>query len=524
MTEEGESAGKPAGRRVRVDLGDPLHQKVDGAWGALMSANDEVEPRVLVRGNELVRMTERGELEPFIKDNLRDELSEVAQFERVVDGEPRAVDPPADIANVLLARDSARYEGAPRVDRVVDVPVLASDGSLITAPGCYPDARLYYRPSLDLGKTRPRPVKDTDDLDWALSFLLEELLGDFDFADVSSQAHALAMLLLPFVREYIKGSTPLHVVLAPDVGSGKTWLAQAALLPGCGVVPATPGTSNEEEWRKRITSSLLAGSGAVLLDNLSGTLDSGALASALTIDVWSDRVLGESREVRLPIRNVWVATGNNLGLAPEQVRRAVPIFLEPGEKKAADRDRKEFRHPDLLGWATEHRSELVSAALTLIQHWLDGPISIEGGYAITRTGEGPQQGGQTMGSYERWAAVMGGILESARVPGFLENRDRLKVEADPETKEAEEFLEGWFELGLDPLEMRELSSKCQFGMELHDHLPQDLVSVSSGARFGRALSVWLREHNRRWVGDFQLLASDGGRRRRWRVRSKRGAE
>lgn len=510
------------GGRARIDLGEPLHVKVDEGWDALVAANDATEPSILVRGNELVRMTERGELEPFIKDSLRDELSRVAQFERRgEDGKPRPVDPPADIANVLLARDSSRYDKAPRVDRVVDVPVLARDGSLITKPGCYPDAHLYYQPSLDLAKTTPREIETTDDLDWALSLLLEELLGDFDFADVSSQAHALSMLLLPFVREFIPGSTPLHVVLAPDVGSGKTWLAQAALLPGCGVVPATPGTSSEEEWRKRITASLLAGSSAVLLDNLSGTLDSGALASALTIDVWSDRVLGESREVRLPIRNVWVATGNNLGLAPEQVRRAVPIFLDPGEKKAADRDRKEFRHPDLLGWATEHRAELVSAALSLIKHWLDGPSAIEGGYAIRRTGEAPLQGGPTMGSYERWAAVMGGILESCHVPGFLGNRDRLKVESDPETQEAEEFLEAWWQLEEQPLEMREVSALCQFGMALHDHLPQDLAAASAGPRFGRMLSVWLREHNRRWVGKFQLLAVDGGRRRKWEVRSKK---
>jgi hypothetical protein len=466
-------------------------------------------------------MTERGELEPFGRDSLRDELSAVAQFERHSEDGPKPVDPPHDIANVLLARDSGRYDGAPRVDRVVDVPVLGANGELITRPGCYADAHLYYQPTLDLAKTEPRRVETTGDLDWALELLLEELLGDFDFADAASQAHALAMLLLPFVREYIPGSTPLHVVLAPDAGSGKTWLAQAALLPGCGVVPATPGTTSEEEWRKRITSSLLAGSSAILLDNLSGTLDSGALASALTIDVWSDRVLGESREVRLPIRNVWVATGNNLSLAPEQVRRAVPIFLDPGEQKPCDRDRKAFRHPDLLGWATEHRAELVSAALTLVQHWLEGPVALEGGYLLARTGEGPRQGGQTLGSYERWAAVIGGILESCGVPGFLENRSRLKVEADPETQEAEEFLEGWHQLDLPPIEMREVAGLCQYGADLHNHLPQDLAALSTGSKFGRQLSIWLREHNRRWVGDYQLLAVDGGRRRKWEVRSKR---
>lgn len=506
--------------RARIDLGEPLHRKVDSAWDSLVGANDPREPTVVVRGNELVRMTERGELEPFGPDSLRDELSEVAQFERATEQGPRPTDPPRDVANVLLARDSSRYSGVPRVDRVVDVPVLAADGSLVTEPGCHAGAKLYYRPADGLRDLPIRSAETTEDVEWALGVLLDELLGDFDFADVSSQAHALALLLLPFVREYIDGPTPLHVVLAPDVGSGKTWLAQAALYPGCGIVPATSQTRNEEEWRKRITSALLAGSGAVLLDNLSGTLDSGALASALTTGTWRDRILGESREVTLPVRNAWVATGNNLGLAPEQVRRAVPIFLEPGETRPADRERKAFRHPDLLGWARDERAELVSAALLLVRHWLDGPVgAVEGGYVMQRTGEGARLGQQTMGSYERWAGVMGGILESARVPGFLGNRDRLKVESDPETKEAEEFMEGWFRSELPPLEMREVASQCQFGNPLHDHLPTDLAATASGPKFAKALSVWLREHNRRWVGDFQLLAVEG-RRRRWTVRRK----
>jgi hypothetical protein len=472
---------------------------------ALATGNDERQPAVMVRGNELVRMTERGELESFAKDSLRVVLSERIQLERQTEDGPRPVDPTDDFARAILAEDSAKYADLPRVERVVDVPVLGADNELITEPGYNKAGMLYYRPAEGLKGVGPRDLQDTDDLDWALDLLQNDLLGDFDFADEASQAHALALLLLPFVRERIgKGSTPFHVVLAPDNGSGKTWLAQAALAPGCGTVPATPGTGSDEEWRKRITSMLLAGKPAVLLDNLSGTLDTGSLAAALTIDRWEDRVLGESRQVNLPIRNLWVATGNNLRLSSEMVRRTVAVFLEPGDRKASDRDTKEFRHPELLEWAAENRRELVEAALTLIEHWRRGPYALDGGYLLVRTGEDPIESGPTLGSYTKWARIVGGILEAARVDGFLGNRERLKSEADDESREAREFFAALHAHAGGPLQTKDIAALAQFGGPLADVMPEGPASASP-SKVNVALGKWLSEHNKQTVGGYKLL-------------------
>jgi hypothetical protein len=238
------------------------------------------------------------------------------------------------VASVVLERSVDEYDALPKVDRLVDVPVCLPGPDRprwLSDPGLDEESGLYYAPAAGLEKAKPLAADTTEDVDWALGVFRNELFVNFNFAEQADFAHALGLLLLPFVRELIKGSTPLHAVLAPDYGAGKTWLSQAALYPGCGLVPATPQTKNEEEWRKRITSSLIGGSSAVLLDNFSGTLDSGPLAAALTSDVWQDRLLGVSKEVTLPIRNVWVITGNNLDLADEQVRRAVPLFLKPGD-------------------------------------------------------------------------------------------------------------------------------------------------------------------------------------------------
>lgn len=213
-----------AAPRPRIDLaGGDLHRKVDEAWAALVSVNDPEEPRVLVRGNELVRMTERGELEPYHVDSLRDELSRVADFGKTKsDGGWTSKDPPRDVASTLLARDSGEYANAPRVDQVVDVPVLAGDGTLVTRPGHDARSRLYHRPAPGLEHVAaPRAVESVDEVEEARDLLAEELLGDFAFADTASKANALGLLLLPFVREFIDGPTPMHVILAPEPGSGK---------------------------------------------------------------------------------------------------------------------------------------------------------------------------------------------------------------------------------------------------------------------------------------------------------------
>jgi hypothetical protein len=437
----------------------------------------------------------------------------------------KPLDPPRDVAAVVLERAVEDYAPLPKVERIVEVPVCVSGGDrprLLTTPGLDVETGIYYLPPAELAGVAPLAADSTEDVEWAHDLLMDELLGDFRFADDSSRAHALALLLLPFVRDLIRGSTPLHAVLAPDYGAGKTWLAQAALMPGCGPVGVTAQTKSEEEWRKRITSKLLSGASAVLLDNFSGTLDSGALATALTSSVWVDRILGESKEVTLPIRNAWVVTGNNLDLADEQIRRSVPIFLDPGDVRASDLARSEYRHPDLLNWAEENRRELVTAALTLIEHWRLGPVTqTEGGYIYVRDEDGgPQEGRQTLGSFERWAGIVGGILEAAGTPGLLANRDRLKVESISEdTLEGVELLEAWEGLALGPVTVGELADHIGPGGTLTAVLPTDVAQVRPEARRNK-LAYWLRERRNQKIGSdgdcFQPLYDSTTRK--WDVR------
>jgi len=518
----------PPRAAISTDL--PLHEKVAKLAAAIAAANDPQFPRVLVRGNTLVRVAERGELEELDVDSLRVEASRVAQFERSTRSGNDDVDPPPDVARALRSADSAEYGGLPRVDRIVDVPVLSASGQLVTQPGYHPDDRLYYVPAEGLEGVEPWDCTSESAIEHARSLLLDDLLGDFDFVDDSGRANALGLVLVPFVRDFIGDApTPLHCVPAPQPGVGKTYLAKAALLPGCGFVPVQAATEGDE-WRKRITAVLLQGSPAILLDNLR-EVESGALAGNLTSHVWSDRILGESRIVSLPNRAVWVATGNNLRVSAENAQRMVCIDLDPGDKEVArKRDKGSFRHPDLHHWALDHRRELVGAALTLIDFWRAGinpdtpPYTADNGRRFYWDFFHNQEGGEeervaserTMGSFERWAEVVGGILAANGVRGFLANRDRLEIEANDELHDAVDFFAAWHGLGREPMEFKDVLAHCQPLGALHDHLPAELL----GSRdLEKELVYWLRERKGARHGGYQLVVDGSGHRRRWHVRS-----
>jgi len=88
-----------------------------------------------------------------------------------------------------------------------------------------------------------------------------------------------------------------------------------------------------------------------------------------------------------------------------------------------------FRHPDLVRWAREQRGALVHAALTLVQAWgaHGRPLAVE-----------------RLGSFESWSDVMGGVLATAGVLGFLGNLDALHDLADEEGALWRELVDAWW--------------------------------------------------------------------------------
>lgn len=230
---------------------------------------------------------------------------------------------------------------------------------------------------------------------------------------------------------------PLHLISKPTQGSGGSLLAKALLMPAHGQdVGIVTEAESDAEWRKRITALAMHSQSAILIDNLRETLDSGALAAALTSTRWTDRVLGGNRMIDVEFAPLWLATGNNPVLSSEISRRTVQIRVDPGVDRPWQR--QEWKHPHLLEWAAEQRGQLIWAALVLWRNWV----------ACGR----PAYSGQLLGSYEHWSRTIGGVLESADIPGFLENLDDLYEASDDAGKAERSLLVAWAEhLGKRPV-------------------------------------------------------------------------
>lgn len=392
---------------------------------------DNIPAKIFVRGGDLVRVLvdERGiaTISPIPAPALRGVLARCATFVRVNGGDKANTEcfPPKDVCEDILSLSSWPF---PPIIAVTKAPVFAG-GKLSTAPGYHANSHYF------VSGTTGWPAWEGD-VNSAVQYLLHDLLGDFPFVDEASRANALAFMLLPIVRPAISGPTPLHLIDAPVQGSGKTLLAKVCLAPTAGSeISATTISKDESEVRKKITSSLLEGRTYIFFDNLTNKVDSESLASTLTLNEWYDRELNYSRNVTLPIRCTWVATGNNAELSRDIVRRSLWIKIDP----SCDRPemREGFRHPNIEQHIRDNRAHIVSALTKIVQHWIDGGLT--------------EYSGKLIGSYEEYCKVIGGILESAGVSGFWANHEELRESADGEGSAWLGFVERWWSTHGDKL-------------------------------------------------------------------------
>jgi hypothetical protein len=391
-----------------------LRDIADDSIDALVKANSKLNLLLFIRGGKLVELTQdrKGKTHCSVVSEvaLRGILDRVADYMSVTKKEDDCVykpaRPPRDLAPDLLAR--AHTLPFPSLEMISYNPIYTRDGVLLAVNGYHLESGIY----VDLGALILPPFPAPAD---GLQQLLE-LMCDFPFANVSGPGHALGALLLLLVRPMIDGPTPLHLIDAPGPGTGKGLLAHALTLVALGIQqPVTTLPTSESEIDKRVTAILMAGTPAILLDNVS-SLKGNILAAALTSEIYSSRILGTNEMANGVNLATWFATGNNVVLDTDLARRTVSIRLDANTERPSERTG--FVHTNLLSHVRAHRPALLAACLSLVQAWLDA---------------GRPAGTAQLGSYEAWSATIGGILDVAGVPGFLSERELISADADIDT-------------------------------------------------------------------------------------------
>jgi Bifunctional DNA primase/polymerase, N-terminal len=473
------------------------------AFAILVDRNqtDGGAPALFERGERLVRIRvdeeERPKIQVVSDAALRGRLSREIVWLGPGRFGPKIIPPPDITVKDIQARSD--WPGIPPLRGIVESPTFTRDGVISVTLGYQPVSRVWFHAGSVIVPEVPEVPSDAD-MARAKALLLDELLPDFPFVDETSRVHAVAMLLLPVVRELIDGPTPLHAVDAPTAGSGKGLLTNsvARIHTGRGMQMTTPPRT-EEEWRKFLTSILMMGSPLITLDNISTKLDSGALASALTETEHQDRILGVTQmSPAIPNRATWIATGNNLTASNEITRRMVWIRLMPNEEHPARRPASDFKHHPLEHWVDQNRGDLLWACLTLGQAWV-------------ARGRRPYSGTRTMGTFEAWVRVIGGILEVAGLgEHFLANQDQLFEAMDLEMQPWRDFVTAWAgQYSTRAVTVAQLYDLVQ----ANDLLAEELPDEGKGPRSRQTrLGTLLRQHKDKVIAGWRLRSRNDGRR------------
>lgn len=405
------------------------------SMAAIKRANSP--PSVFVRGGLLSRVVldERGipVIEQMDMARVRCRLTDVANFftMRRSDGGYIQVGtfPPKQLAENILAQEEWDL---PPLAGIARSPILHADGTICTTAGYDPISKLKYCPDPSLN-LKPIPEHPCGEEVHACVDILLKVIQDFPFVDEASRANALAILFSILMRPFIRGHVPLAIVDAPSQGTGKSLLIMAMATIACGKVSSEsiPTKKNEDEWRKKITSILIASSPFVLLDNIpdNTTVDSPMLAATLTSSEVSDRLLGSNRLITVPSRTVWAASGNNLRVTGDLPRRSYSIRVDANVE--IPWERTGFQIGDLMSYVNDNRGELLSAALTIIRAWY--------------TNGKPKAAVPTLGSFQEWADTVGSVLAFAGIPGFLTNREQTQVVQDESLQEWTAFFDAWWD-------------------------------------------------------------------------------
>jgi hypothetical protein len=313
--------------------------------------------------------------------------------------------PPSGFVKQLLMSDTL-CPSLPRVNVYASRPLFDRD-FVLRGPGWHPGPGvLIHGPAIEPVLHVPPVVTDRA-LD-RLPLHLRTLLGGFCFRTDADVANAVAMFLTGLLVEHFV--IPGKAIMQLDgnqPSTGKTLLARlmAAVLDG-----AEPAlvfyTTEEEELQKRTCASLRGSRSSVLLfDNAktaSGVPVSSPMIESLSVaPEVAFRILGLSQIYTRPNDLLWVITMNNTLASPDLISRGVPVQLFH-EGRPEDRV---FTGPNPIEYAAEHRLEILGELAGMVIRW-------------------NQQGrpsGRRSHRLLRWAHMIGGMLQVAGLPEFLDN-------------------------------------------------------------------------------------------------------
>ena len=410
----------------------------------IYSRGDGLLVEMMPNSYELREVTKPDSTKALLHDHLEPVYEKTLQNGEVIKT-------PAVFSNnhtALLTRKTAEF---PPIKAVSDIPLMLSDGTILSEPG-YHREHGYYLNTAQI-EVQLMPWQE------ARALYLET------FNEMSYQAPkagftaTMAFILQPFLMPMIDDLTPLYAVLGSrraGSGTGKGFLLDCVYrihrgrpYTHDGSMPAT-----DEEMGKVLFSALSEGVSHIIFDDIDH-LKHRQLMAAITSRTYKGRILGVSQRHEVSTGVTWAVSGNAPDIHRDFYRRVIPVYMGVGTARAWERP---YTRPDLNRYILENRNLFVSAALSILEHWrsLGMPLSTH-----------------TIRGFDRWSAVMGGVLEAIGLPHLLEARDGLDELIEVDNSDLDLLITAWRECGLvdKPLRGRDILSLArdrELFTELHD--------------------------------------------------------
>lgn len=334
------------------------------------------------------------------------------------------------VANTVMVSDNFR-DTMPLITKIFTVPMPILYNNTLTFPSRGYDKRF----GSFLAHNAPEISNQHLPLEEAKK-IIEFIYSGFCYQSEQDKINDIASLLTPFVRGlYVRSTcrTPLFVRKANRERAGKDYDEGVRSILYEGVALEEPPIANNEhsasghndELRKKIMSTLLAGRKKIHFSNNKGLINNAVFESILTAEHFSDRKLGSNTTLSFPNELEFSISGNiGMGMTPDLINRSrvINLFLD-----VEDANSRTFPTADLHGWVLANRSLILSALFAMVREWVN---------------KGMICGSVPFTSYPEWARVVGGIMECCGY-GSPCNPDKelLGIAADSETSDMKSLFE-----------------------------------------------------------------------------------
>jgi hypothetical protein len=403
----------------------------------------------------------------------------------------------------------------PKLRALTSCPLLLRDGRIVEQPGFDAPSGILFDPQgIEFPPVPEKPSQD--DARLALEDL-KALFREFPFVDDRARSVLLSALLTSISR-LAYDFAPLHGFDAPVAGTGKSKLVNCcSILISGHECPVISQGDDETEFEKRLGTELLEGSRMILIDNCEHPLTGPLLCQTATQHFLKVRVLGFSKSVLIVNTALLFATGNNLKLHGDMLRRGLICRLDAGVERP---ELRPFEQEDPEHVLKRERGRYAVDALTVLRAYIvaDRPIRR-----------------QPLGGFERWSNLVRNALLWLGEEDPVDTIESARAE-DPERQHLEAVITQWRAvLGDRSVTTRTvIEEACGFRLDplpgnpnhiayFHPEFRNALLDIAGerGRVSSGRLGTWLGHNKHKVVGELRLATAtklDGNAR--WRLEQR----